>query len=59
MDVSALGIDPSTTANDARYAEALRQAEIIAANETTTASNPGGLSPSIYKIQIVELLSTG
>lgn len=53
----ALGIDGSV--NEQMYAEARRLADFHNANQDTVASTPGGLSPSVYKVQIVELLSIG
>jgi hypothetical protein len=53
---TALGID---TIRDANYAQALKIAEEANAVNSSVASNPGGLEPSVHKVQILELLSTG
>jgi len=55
--METLGINANVS--DESYAEALRIAQEANANQHTFASTPGGLTPSIQKVQIVELLSTG
>jgi hypothetical protein len=56
---AALGIDNASLAKDERYALAVKIAEEANASQSSVASNPGGLEPSIYKVKILELLSTG
>ena len=58
--MEALGIDPnSRIVSEEIFSEALRIANEANANQHTVASTPGGLTPSLQKVQIVELLSTG
>ena len=58
--METLGIDPNARiVSDEDYAEALRIAREANTNPSTVASTPGGLTPCVQKVQIVELLSTG
>ncbi|KAF7982480.1 hypothetical protein HWV62_28052 [Athelia sp. TMB] len=54
---TALAIDNHIKEED--YAEAVRIADAAFNNQHTIASTPGGLAPSVSKVQIVELLCTG